>query len=389
MSGWVEVAKVHAGTPVLALKEVWDEAWKATYERGAVAYEAITGIAEAAWSLPWPYLLTEANAAYHVLWQVYLEDWIFGGAEYGDFWPWIDEAGATLVETGGGQSLFNRYRIGEEGDSGDFHLLDALQEAGFGVSTLFDMTRPRLMTEMPPYFDQFYQLINSLLKTAQVKSGLGDVTKPSDEEGYSDEAFAEGEEEDWWERNRLSAWVDIPSGATGWSPIPDVGRVGYASWEEEDHIHAGYCDYVQRDGTLAYLKAIADADSATIVPKRILVGFIYERAVPDGVDDTQFTGMPWKLEMSGDGGANWTTLATGTTETDAGYHAATGETSTGVANLLTDDALIRLSYDGDKNADSPTWAEVGEGEERKWYSEGITVDRINLFVEFDWTFKAP
>jgi hypothetical protein len=192
-----------------------------------------------------------------------------------------------------------------------------------------------------------------------------------------------------WADTRSAAWSSIPGGG-GQDMYGNVGRYGLGQVGGGGfNAYVASCDYVQclldlsglwNVRHLAAYEASPPGDP-DCDPTRLV---IYLFHMPVSVDDL---ACPCLVQLSGDSGATWETL--GTLETVPATTAFKPEKFVSTdPDRWTANSILRVTYDGDKNADTPSWtAPVSPGVTE--YLQRAAVQGWGcVFAEFDWDFHA-
>jgi hypothetical protein len=193
-----------------------------------------------------------------------------------------------------------------------------------------------------------------------------------------------------WTTVRAAAWASIPTGSSGITFYGNVGRHGLGQ-ESSGTFYADVasCDYVQCLLDLSGLwnvrhLAAYEADppgDPDCDPTRLVI-YLFHR--PVSVDDL---ACPCLVQLSGDNGATWETL--GTLETVPATTAFKPEKFVSTdPDRWTANSILRVTYDGDKNADTPSWTAPVSSGVTEYLQRAYVKGWGCIFAEFDWDFHA-
>jgi hypothetical protein len=210
---------------------------------------------------------------------------------------------------------------------------------------------------------------------------------------YKELGGAEGDGETWahW---RAAAWSSIPESDD--TTVGAAGRVGKAGSGDRRGWPYHPNDYWFRvDAFLTFdlaidLSGLADvkhADETACAPTRLLIYWRHKCAAAAGQGVTKDT-CNYEVQISGDGGANWTTLGAYTSSRNDDWKPEKIELAAeSYAEYWTADFILRFQALDDKNDDTAIWDDPGTGEVSD-YDQTTTIDWLSVMVEFDWEYKA-
>jgi hypothetical protein len=120
---------------------------------------------------------------------------------------------------------------------------------------------------------------------------------------------------------------------------------------------------------------------------RVLIYWRHKCATTAGEGVTKDT-CNYEVQISGDGGANWTTLGAYTSsKSDDWKPEKIALDAENYADFWTADFILRFRATDDKNDDTAIWDDPGAGETSS-YDQTTTIDWLSVMVEFDWEYRA-
>jgi len=138
---------------------------------------------------------------------------------------------------------------------------------------------------------------------------------------------------------------------------------------------------------LSGLADVKHADETACAPTRLLIYWRHKCAATAGEGVTKDT-CNYEVQISGDGGANWTTLGAYTSsKNDDWKPEKIALDAENYADFWTADFILRFHATDDKNDDTGIWDDPGAGETSS-YDQTATIDWLSILFEFDWEYKA-